>query len=520
MGDTPLVALLATRRRRRPESTRGWWLSLGLASLVLALLRPPGELVGLASVLLVLAYPLAVACRNASLLGSLRQGGCLEEMLSTRTSASEWLDDLARASLSEVLASWRWLAALWLLWGLTFWQLGPWSALLALAGPLAQAAAAGAAAYVAGAGQAWSHGEDDLGLRTMLMLLVLLPGLVLGTLSWPLGLALLLSPWRALGVAGLLWAPALRERATRAWRGWMSRRGNRWTAFPLARNAIVYRESCAEAHRVPGGLLGLLLWRHAPVLGLAFVLAGTHSRPLVWLGLVLLLLVQTLQSAYRTVGSLVVEREANTLESLLATPLSTREWVDGWAAVGFAPRWVELLLAGPVLVLACGSVDLGWGRGLAAVTVITLLATAAAYAGVLASARAGSRGRAHDLVGLELCARLWGAGILGLLGTLTLPASLAWLPALLAAALVGWLRRSCLERLRLVAPVELNWLRHCLRWAAPLGFVRRVLERLEQEKLIDPPSPGLGPALSLGLGQKAPPGFSQRLLARLEEEAS
>lgn len=519
-GDGPLTTLLAMRRRRRPESPRSWWLTLGLTSLALLILPPSvddnaGELVLLGVILLALAYPVAVACRNASLLGSLREGGCLDELLATRTSAVEWLDDLARASVSEVLGSWRWLSVLWLFWGFFLGHLGPWT-IVAPLGVLAQAGVAGLASYMAACGQAWSSGEDDLAPRTVLMALVLVPSAGLVFLFWPLGVALLSSPWRFLGAFGLLQAPALKERLGRAWQGLVARQGNPWTVLPFSRNAILYRESRIEAHRLPGRLLGVLVWRHGPVLGLTFLLALIHSKPLVWLGLVLLLLVQTLLSAYRTVGSVVVEREGNTLETLLATPLSTTDWVDGWAAVGFTPRWVELLLAGPVLLLSCWSVGLGWLRGGAAVAVITLLATAAAYAGVLASARAGSRGRAHDLVGLELCARLWGGGILALLLTLVLPWGALCLPVLGCGWLVWWLRRSCLRRLSLTAPMRLDMLRKALSWAAPLGFVRRVIERLEREGLVAPQGPGLGPALSLALGQKAPQGFRERLMARLE----
>ncbi len=523
MSDAPLSTLLAMRRRRQPESLRGWWLMLGLCSLALVWL--PYQLpIQVATVFLVAAYPLAVACRNASILGSLRQGGCLDELLTTRTTAMEWLDDLARATGREVLSSWPWLSAFWLFWAAALWHLGLWSC-LAPVGILVQAALAVVASYMAAAGQAWSSGEDDVVARTLLMGAVLLPPSALAACLTaklgPVGLAPLLGifvPWRVLGAYGLHVAPHLRDHAGRVWKRLMSRQGNPWTFLPFSSNAILYREARMEAHRIPGRVVGVLLWRHGPALALTFLLAVASSRPLVWLALVVFLLVQTLTAAYRTVGSLVVERESNTLETLLATPLSTTEWVDGWAAVGYSPRLVEMVLAGPAMILACWAVNLGWFAGLAAVGVITLLSVGAAYAGVLASARGGSRGGAHDLVGLEICARLWGAGVLGLVLAVALPTVLVWVPVVLAAALVRWIRTSCLRRLSLSQPVPLDLLRSCLRWAAPLGFVRRMLDRLEREGLVAAAEPGLGPALSLALGQKAPEGFKERLWERFSSD--
>ncbi|MCE7874725.1 hypothetical protein DYH09_30760 [bacterium CPR1] len=529
--DHPLSTLLARRRKRHPESSRAWWLALGLASLALTSPTLPSELVALASVILVAAYPVAVACRNAALLGSLHQGGCLDELLGTPTRPSEWLDDLAFGSAREVLSSWRWLTPLWWLWGLLVWHLGPLALAVPPLGLALQASAAWLASYAAAAGQIWSAGEDDLAPRVVLMALGLTPGLTSLVLPlglglapvWPLSLSLMLAPWRAAGVWGLSAAPALTSRAQQLWQGLVARGGNPWTILPWQQNAIVYRESRSEAHRIPGRLPGLLLWRHGPGLAITFALAlsiAHANRPMFWLGLVVLLLVETLQAAYRTVSSLVVEREANTLESLLATPLSTRHWVDGWAAVGFVPRLVDMALVGPVLVMMGWTVDLGWLRGALGATVIAVLATAASYAGILASARSSSRGKAHDLVGLELCARLWGVGILALLLTLVLPTPLAALPVLLTGALVWWLRRACLSQLSLTPALSISLLRQALRWAAPLGFVRRLLARLERDGLVAGPEPGLGPTLSLALGCKAPDGFAARLLTRLEDQTT
>ncbi len=524
----PISSLLARRRKRHLESSRPWWLALGLASLALAWPGLPSELVALALVILVAAYPVAVACRNASWLGSLRHGGCLDELLGTPTRPSEWLDDLAFGSAREVVSSWRWLSPLWCLWGLLIWHLGPLALALAPLGLALQAGAAWLASYVAAAGQIWSAGEDDLAPRVVLMGLGLTPGLTSLALPlglgeapvWPFSLVLLLAPWRALASWGLTVAPAFTTRVGQLWQRLVARQGNPWSILPWQGNAIVYRESRSEAHRIPGRLLGLVLWRHGPGLAITFGLALSISydnRPLFWLGLVLLLLVETLQAAYRTVSSLVFEREANTLETLLATPLSTRHWVDGWGAVGFVPRLVDMALAGPVLVMMSWTVDLGWFRGALGATVIAILATAASYAGILASARSSSRGKAHDLVGLELCARLWGVGILALLLTLVLPAPLAVLPALLAGAMVWWLRRACLSQLSLTPALSFSLLRQALRWVTPPGFLGRLLARLEREGLVACPEPGLGPTLSLALGHKAPEGFAARLMTRLEE---
>src|SRR5690606_38196254 len=138
---------------------------------------------------------------------------------------------------------------------------------------------------------------------------LLLPGLALLSVP-PLGLAVLALTARALASAGLSGQPRLQEAASRLWR-----RLGRGTGRGRSANAVVYRECRAEAGRTPGGLGGLLLARHGLA---ALVLAGLLALAsaglerawgglagVLWSGLVILFLLQTMRAAYGTVGSLV-----------------------------------------------------------------------------------------------------------------------------------------------------------------------------------------------------------------------
>ncbi|MEW6280790.1 MAG: hypothetical protein AB1758_19400 [Candidatus Eremiobacterota bacterium] len=530
LSEHPLIALLEMRDRRRRRVPAGLWLICLAVPMLLLLALPGGDHPSvrlLAALLLASSYPLAEAARGASVLGGLRKGGALDELTATLTRPSELVDGLAWHTARTVLGSWRWAAPLWVLGGLTLAGLPWWQALLLpVAGLPLQAALAMVGSHVALAGQAWSTGEDDLVPRSALMAGVLLPTAAASLAAGPAAWLLAALPWRGLARLGLTHSDVVRRRASDLWTALSGVDLNRWALLPGSSNPVVFRESHAEARRIPGGLVTLALWRHGPallVLSATAVATGLEpSLTVVWTALVVLLLVETLQAAYRTVGAVVVEREANTLETLLSTPLSARRWVDGWGAVGFLPRVLDVALACPVLLaasMACpvAPPGLAFRSGTALLTVLAL-AVAAAYTGVQASSRSAGRAEAHDRLGLELFVRLWAIGVGGLLVALVAPLAVAWTAAPVSAGLAWWQRRQCLQRLALDAsvlpPAVAELLYRCLRVAAPPEFARRLLARLEAAGLVAPP---LGPVLSLGLHRRAPAGFKERLLGRWEE---
>lgn len=518
LSDNPLVALVQWRCGRRPSVSPGWWVLLLGGGALAAPLLGPGPWRAASWLLLACVYPLSVACSQAAVWASLRQGRGLEDLLASPASPAVLVDGLARHGAITVARSGLWLGPLWVLWGLALGQL-PLAAALALALPglALQALLAWLGSYVAQAGFAWSRGEDDLALRHLLAWPVLAPGLALA-LAHPLaalpGALLIALGARWLCLAGLSGYPRLTEGLRRLRERLLGLRQARSTpesAAAFEANPIVFRESRAEARSVPGGLAGLLLWRHGTALtflaamillcqaGLRGNWEGTYG--LVWGLLVTLLVLQTMRAAYRTVGSVVDERQEGTLEPLVQTPLSAVEWVDGWAATGWVPRTLENLAAAVALV--CLALTAGMSAERVAMCCLLLLSftVAASYTGICVSAASASRHEALDRAGVSLAGGLWVGGLLSLLAALAGPSALVP-AALLSPVLAVAFRQRALNMVTCQG----------LLLAGPglgLGGLSRAVRGL--------PRADLEARLRRSLRQEAPGGFARRLMERLEE---
>lgn len=544
LAENPIIALLELRERRAWSPPLGMWLALLAAVYALAVAAPDAHPAVRLTVLMLgaSAFPLFVAARGSRLLTSLRRGRCWEEVLGSRTSGSEMVDALAlRAAATTMAASW-WLGPAWVVWSTTPWLEGTPLWALVAGGLTAQVLGAWLASYLAQAGHSWSNGESDFLLRHLVVWLALAPaGAVLaatverelaGDRTGALGLA-------ALGLAAvcllarqtaLLGIEKYQQCRTafKLWWGRVAGGGRRWTSWMpagLQHNPVVFRETRCEARYVPGGWLGMVLWRHGLSLGLMgvmvhFALQGlSHSwrglQSFMWLCLVVFLVLQTLRSAYRTVGALVDEREAGTLEPLLGTSISAREWVDGWAAVSFLPRSLENLAVGGLLVGVAGLADLSAWRFGACGLLLVCFTAASAYAGVSASAQAATRNQALDRIGVDLSAGLWLVGIFGLLLALQAPALVAPLAVLLGFGSLARYRHRALELMTTDQLMEEHaslsgLLRRNLRCSVPDGFAGRLWDRFEEQ-----------PArvvIRQGLRQAAPAGFRDRLFERLDQQ--
>lgn len=511
LAENPLVALLEARARRaRRFSPELWWLALGVPALLLEFLPAvprPWLLVALA--VLASAWPLHVACSGASLLASLRRGRGLEEVLMSPTAPAELVDGLARHAASTVLNAWAWLGTLWIVWGVEFVGLSPEAApWLVIPGLVGQVALAFLGSYLAQAGFAWSDGESDLLVRHLL----LLPAVLLTAAGPAPGVPVLALYARWLAIRGLDGYERLHRRAGRLWRRLATGRSALRGAARGLRNAIVYREARAEVGRAPFGVLGLLLARHAVaavllggVLAAAHVALTQHWRGLpqiLWGGLAILFLVQTMRAAYLGAGSLLEEREGGTLEPLLGTAISASDFVDGWARVAALPRTVENLVAGVALVVLAGVAGVPPERmGMCAWLLVTFT-VASAYAGVAVSAGSESRQAVLDRMGLTLAGGVWLVGMLGLLVAFQGRQEYVPVAAGLGLAAVVAARGRALALLTGGPPVEPT--AGALERVLPGPFQRRLSRRR------------MATRLSRELPGRAPADFQERLLARLE----
>ncbi|MGE0492531.1 MAG: hypothetical protein AB7S38_25170 [Vulcanimicrobiota bacterium] len=532
--DSPMLMLLARRRARRCHTPAAYWVGLGLVPVGLTGWLPISPLTSLLMMLAVnLIYPLYLAGHGAMALASLRRGRCFDELLGSRTTARELIDSVALDTAMVFARTGFWLLGPWAGW---FWLQGQ-SPAWAVPAWLGQLGMAVLLSYLAQAGQSWSDGDADFVIRQAVVGVGLAPVVLGGSLllgpepNAPglAGLALAVGlVCRALAVRGLEAYPRLRGKIRQA-RDLFASRTPGWGdiyELGMAQNPVVFRERRAEARYAPLGRFGLLLGRHGFAALLLAAVAGTAYRALeahwanlqgvLWMTVVVFFVVQTLRAAYRTVGSLVDERESGTLESLLQTTLSGRDWIAGWVMVGFAPRAIENLVAGLLWVGVAwlgGQSPLRFGLCLILLMGFTLAAT---YAGICASAVSSSREQALDRVGVDLSAGLWLLGMVALLVALWAPGPLALVGLALGAGILVRYQRAALGLL-LETPVhdqDESWveevLRSGLQRSVPDGFGNRLHSRLGEEPAAE--------VLTHSLRQGVPDGFKSRLLERLSRE--
>ena len=390
-SEAPMVRLLAGQARRRGFHRWGAWAAFS----ALLLLVPTGlaacfgatgsvelrSFVYTFACLLAGLVPLGKLSGDAALLASLRKGRCLEEIVGTRTPASEMVDQVASYSVLSVLqmgcavglpllvslsvvapAEHRGLlAAACLAWF-------PVAALLVLVG-----------SYLVQASAVWSSdSESGAALAALLMGLVLILGGGLTTCLWDkgpgsllaglAGLACLATVYGILGFAARAFAIRGLNRGVQAPGSGRVRRGwtTRFAPGFYRENPVALREEARRRRSLPLpamqrlGLPGYLLARHWLVwLGVALLFTfslASYSQEVGFLvaplgGLVLCLF--PLLASSHTAQAAFREREGGTLEALAATGIEARTFVDGWAMSAWMPRLAEalLLLSAAALVL-------------------------------------------------------------------------------------------------------------------------------------------------------------------------
>ncbi|MBI3929274.1 MAG: hypothetical protein HY319_27255 [Armatimonadetes bacterium] len=457
--NNPVTALLQSLHQR--EGRDYYQLgALGLAVLVgSAAAVTAGPLAGLAlAAMLVLALvPFLRAQRDAALLISLRNGRSLEEIRQTRLGPGEMVDGLAVHTLRVVLRSTAWLVVPGLALAMLLAEPGEqrWlSFRLALVWLPALALVTASQSYFAAMLAAWTRDEQATPAQAAGVWIAILPptlatpwalvGITRGQIDWGLGLMLCGCLWigifsRFHAHLGLQWGDRLHETVERLRRRFTVSR-NAWVA-PWSGNAIVFREMSREAGRVPGGVLGMLASRFCFAIGVVYLpsflfihLTEQEVLPRSW-GLLLWLsmaaavtLLQPARAAARLSGALVEEREKGTLESLLATRLSSREFATGWAGVGWIPRCQENVLAVMGLLVMAAFWKVPAWTVLLSIPLMFLNTVAGAYLGLALGAWARNRREAGGDLGVLLLvggsAAL--AAVFGLLGA-SLGEILVWL---------------------------------------------------------------------------------------------
>lgn len=447
---SPIAALLQTRSERAGLKPPSFWLKLVLGlyggpALLLTLL---GEGDSAANYLFWVGVGLLVALpwyhfrTDLAILVSLRRGRCLEEILGTALDARSLCDALASFSLRSL------------------YRVGlPVALLLAASVPLYQAefeplAATAAAAWLPLLGIVFAVGSyatqaitlfarggerpgaASVGIALLLFAPVVALGVAGGSSSAPylaLSLGLLGGAlWVGLvGRAVAIWGlqhPAVLERWSRP----TAPRRNRWVRA-WSDNPIVAREMARLSAAIPLGLLGLFLARLIPAAipaqatwGLCELAPEWWSLAF-WLGAALLGWIAYMRAAARTSASLASEQEGSTLEAMVQSGLTRRDFVSGWLQVACAPIYLELAVSAALIAAIALTIPealSGWSEGVAgtldlgaAALVIVALAAmplAGAWAGLAVSAvspnrrEAGARAVATVVRSVAVWVVVWG----------------------------------------------------------------------------------------------------------------
>lgn len=417
LHESPMVGLLARQARRRGfDRYRRWTMFAVLLFLAPAVTAVSLDrysesleafLITLAGAL-ALVVPLAQLAGDAALLASLRKGGCLEEILGTRTSTRELVDQVAFYSVLSVLRMGAAVLVPVLLGLLLLLPAGNRVPVL-LAGlcwlPLMIGVVWAGSCFVQ-AVIAWS----DRGRVSARALLVAAPLVALvalglhaalaemGERDYAQALLVVVGSSAALGVVSRALACRGLDRDV-ALGGTLRHLLPARTLRPPApwRNAIARREAARE--RVGGPLLQFwVLW-----LGLGLVAWQTLREPsptslgnyhalLAWSTVMMAVgFVQPLRASVRTMGAVQSERDGRTLETLAVSGLAPAAFVDGWAQAAWLPRALEtalLLLLGGSLLLAEGVDLVAYAL---AVPGLLLRVVYGAYLGLLVSTTARAR---------------------------------------------------------------------------------------------------------------------------------
>lgn len=413
----PLSALLHTRALRAGLRPASFWMTLavllyGVPTVALETLRAPEAgrfYLGVVALALMVALPWFHLRTDVSLLVSLRKGHCLDELIVSGLGASGIADTLARHSVTSLVRV-GWPVALVLLLGSAFSPTDERA--LAVAAALlwlpCVCAVFMAGSYAVQAVVVYARAGEGASLPSAgVVLWLVVPSATLvylfGTsspamLATSASLALIWVGFqgRFLTVWGLEHMPLL-ERWTR---NEISRRRNRFIGA-RSQNPITIREYRRQASAVPAGLLGLFIVRLLPALvpaGALLTLTESESdawMPAWWLGVAVLAWLTFLRAAAKTSSAVVQEREQGTLDALVQSGLTSREFVRGWLEVACWPLYLELGVAvslGAILALAApevlaeGSALSDWthvyGTLALAIAVLALMPWAGAWTGL------------------------------------------------------------------------------------------------------------------------------------------
>lgn len=404
----PLALMLASPSRRR---YRRWSLGLTLlgsaAVASISYLYPNSAPLWLIMAAIVtLVYPFLSAYQDASIIGMLRFGRSLDEILTTKLPSSSWIDSVTFFSLEKSLRSSVPLALTVLALMLVhvqqggqfrfehFWQLPLGWYLVCLLINLVSCnifllcAVCDRIDMDSPIGVSWGFSAMLIGLYGLAnggsfgLCLMLL-----GVLCAVMACRQLAVEWLQRGDSTPPIPEGARTPATNA------------SQRPFSENPIVVRESARLARKLAGGgPITVFLYHHGLFFLTLVLIAFFQPKAILdiaWYAFPALFLIQPLLASMSVSTSLVEERERRTLESLALTQVTAEEFVDGWASFGWRYRVSELLMM--VLYAVVIALELGSWAPLAIVPAYVWLLGAcysAAYLGVLASTTARSRAQA------------------------------------------------------------------------------------------------------------------------------
>jgi len=296
-----------------------------------------------------LLVPVAQLAGDGIMLASLRRGRCMEEILTTRLSARDLVDQVAVHGVLSVLGPGL-VVFLPLMAGLLAFvpiesRLGILAAALLFFPATALVTWVGSNSVQAAV--LWSEGREPMVWIVGLLSLAAAAGLF-SLAHTPHGAALVTMLLAAWGLAARELARTGLTRLTDL------RLDRRHPPLPPQRarrleNAISFREASRCRPTRPGVfLLGLL--PGATLLVLCRAWAPELLQPLAWLVLTVL---QPARASLATLGALVREREERTLEPLALTGMPPAEFLDGWALQAARPLlWESLILAALLALLS------------------------------------------------------------------------------------------------------------------------------------------------------------------------
>lgn len=404
----PLALMLASPSRRR---YRRWSLVLTLVSSAavasLSYLYPSSARLWLITAAIVtLIYPFLSAYQDASVIGMLRFGRSLDEILTTKLPAANWIDSVTGFSFRQSIRSSVSLSlVVWLLLLLDVRQGRHFNSAYFVIVPALWYAAClvinvvSCNLFLLCAVCDRIDMDSPIGVAWgMSALLVGLYGIAdyknTGLQMFALSVFCFTMACRQLAVEWLRRGdstPPIPEGARKP--------STNEFQLPYNDNPIVVRESARLARKLTGGgVLTVFIYHHGLfflTLALLAFFLPRHILEIAAYAFPALFLVQPLMASMSVSTSLVEERERRTLESLALTQMTAEEFVDGWASFGWRYRVSELLMM--VLYATVIALELGSLAPLAIVPAYMWLLGAcytAAYLGVLASTTARSRAQA------------------------------------------------------------------------------------------------------------------------------